>query len=319
MRFACERMPHTGFVPHISCGAVTAHHQRTDHIVRGYIDAGSRAGGRPRLPELLIRIVCGAAASLTLASIALTDAYAQSVAPTPPRWKRTAEANGTLIYGAASQRLFSAAVGAAHSDSQYELSFNAMTAYGDSRDITTGSRQITVRNSRISTSYDLHPHDRLSPFAFGSAETNYQQRYRSRLSLGAGAKLIVWRPDSVVNGFVQDASMSLAVLAEATRAMPDASARVREAAGNHTRWSLRVRYRKRLNDTIRFSHVTLYQPTVDRLSSYTLESVTELAIPLGERLQFTVSHRERLDSEAVKRGAASIQDGQLLFGLRATF
>lgn len=252
-------------------------------------------------------------------SLLVSAASVNAQAPAASRWKGSVEANGSLLYGAANQRLVSGGLGVGRADRQYELRFDAITAYGDTRDAETGRRQLTARNSRVSSSYDLHPHDRVSPFAFGSAETNYQQRIRSRLSLGVGAKLTIWRPDSVIGGFVQDASVSLAVLGEATRALANAPATTGAAVGNHARWSLRARYRRRIGENVRFTHVTLYQPTVDRFTSYTLEAVTELAVPLRSALQLTLSHRERLDSEAKRRGAPSIEDGQLLFGVRATF
>ncbi|MEP6765801.1 MAG: DUF481 domain-containing protein, partial [Gemmatimonadaceae bacterium] len=163
------------------------------------------------------------------------------------------------------------------------------------------------------------PHERLSPFALVSAESNYQQRYASRVAAGAGAKLTIWRPDSVIGGFVQDASVSLAALGEDTRALRGASLPAGAGTGQRARWSLRLRYRKRINESIRFSHLTLYQPTINHVNQYTLESVTELAVPLRTKFQFTVAHRERLDSQAKARGAASIQDGQVVFGIRANF
>lgn len=265
-----------------------------------------------------------ARSTAVLASILTAGAaIAQQPAPAPaaPRtpWRGSVEANGTILYGAANQRVFSGGAGAARIDPGYELRFDLNGSYGDSRNQNTGVRSVIARNARLSSAFDLHPHDKVSPFAFASAESNYQQRYRSRVSAGVGAKYTLWRPDSVVGGFVQDASISLAVLGESTRLLPDAPASSKATAGERARWSLRLRYRKRINENIRFSHVTLYQPTTNAPEKYTLDALTELAIPLRTKLQLTIAHRERLDSEAVKRGAPSIRDGQLVFGLRATF
>lgn len=239
--------------------------------------------------------------------------------PAPVHWKGSVDAHGTMLYGAASQRVFGVAVGALRADKQFELRFDALSAYGDTKDQTTGVRSITVRNSRFGSNFDWHPHARLSPFALFSAESNFQQRYASRVAAGVGAKLTIWRPDSVIGGFVQDASVSLAVLTEGTRALHGASLSAGAGTGTRARWSLRLRYRKRINESIRFSHLTLYQPTTNHVGQYTLESVTELAVPLRTKLQFTIAHRERLDSEAKLRGATSIRDGQLVIGIRATF
>lgn len=243
-----------------------------------------------------------------------------SAAPPPAvRWHGSAESSGTILYGAANQRVFAGAVGSSRIHPEYELRFDFSGSYGDSRNQDTGVRSVIARNARLSSSFDLHPHDRTSPFSFASVESSYQQRYSSRVSLGVGAKQTFWRPDSVVDGFVQDASLSLAVLAEETRLIAGASPERQRAAGRRVRWSLRARYRKRINGSIRFSHQTLYQPAVNGLNRYTLDAVTELAVPLRSKLQLTIAHRERLDSEAVKRGAPSIRDGQVVFGVRVTF
>jgi len=237
----------------------------------------------------------------------------------PTRWRGSVEANGTILYGSASQRMFTGGIGTAYIDPEYELRIDLQGGYGDSRNQDTGVRRVIARNMRLSSAHDLHPHDRTSTFALASAEANYQQRYKSRLSGGFGAKQTFWRPDSVVHGFVQDASLSLAVLAENTQLLDGAPASSKASAGSRARYSLRARFRKRLNRDIRFSHLTLYQPTTNNLGRYTLDALTELAVPLRSKLQLTITHRERLDSEAVKRGAPSIRDGQLVFGLRATF
>lgn len=241
--------------------------------------------------------------------------------PAPPatHWRGSVDANGTILYGAANQRVFTGGIGTSRMDPEYEFRADLQGGYGDSRDQNTGIRSVIARNVRLSSAYDLHPHDRTSPFTFASAESNYQQRYKSRVAGGMGAKQTFWRPDSVVDGFVQDLSLSLAILGENTKLLDDAPEASKATAGSRVRYSLRARFRKRINQNLRFSHITLYQPTANNLDRYTLDATTELAIPFRTKLQFTIAHRERLDSEAVKRGAPSIRDGQVVFGLRATF
>ncbi len=224
-----------------------------------------------------------------------------------------------MVYGAASQRVLAAGANASRIAPDYELRFDLQGSYGDSRNQDTGTRSVIARNLRFGSAYDFHPHDRTSPFSLASAESNYQQRYRSRVSGGVGVKQTLWRPDSVVGGFVQDASLSLAVLAENTQLLAGAPASSRATVGSRARYSMRARLRKRLGRDVRFTHVTLYQPSTNNLDHYTLDATTELAVPLRSKLQLTITHRERLDSEAVRRGALSIRDGQLVFGLRVTF
>ncbi|MEP6832021.1 MAG: DUF481 domain-containing protein [Gemmatimonas sp.] len=269
----------------------------------------------------MIRVAVGLGAISGTLGAQEAPVPATSAPPARPttHWRATVDASGTILYGAANQRTLNAGVGTTRLDPEYEIRLDLQSGYGDSRNQDTGVRSVIARNVRLSGAYDLHPHDRTSPFALVSAESNYQQRYKSRVSGGIGAKQTFWRPDSVINGFVQDASVSLAVLAENTRLLADAPDVSRETAGSRARYSLRARFRKRIGHDVRFTHITLYQPTTNNLGRYTLDAVTELAVPLRTRLQFTISHRERLDSEAVKRGAPSIRDGQVVFGLRATF
>lgn len=264
------------------------------------------------------------AAAAFLFTVPAAQTFAQT-APTPPpavpptQWHGSVETSGTIQYGAANQRVFAGGASASRLDPEYELRFDLQTGYGDARNQKTGVRSVIARNARVGSAFDLHPHDKVSPFTFASAESNFQQRYKSRVAAGVGAKYTLWRPDSVVGGFVQDLSVSLAALGENTTLLHDAPAASKASAGKRARWSLRLRFRKRINENIRFSHVTLYQPTTNAPGRYTLDATTELAVPLRNRFQLTIAHRERLDSEAVKRGAPSIRDGQVVFGVRATF
>ncbi|MEO7362067.1 MAG: hypothetical protein ABI120_17180, partial [Gemmatimonadaceae bacterium] len=114
----------------------------------------------------------------------------------PTRWRGSVEANGTILYGSASQRMFTGGIGTAYIDPEYEVRFDLQGGYGDSRNQDTGVRRVIARNVRLSSAHDLHPHDRTSTFALASAEANYQQRYKSRVSGGFGAKQTFWRPDT---------------------------------------------------------------------------------------------------------------------------
>ena len=265
-----------------------------------------------------VALALGALCATRSASAQDVQAVAPPAKPPTP-WHGSADISGTVLYGAASQRIFAGALGTSRIDPEYELRFDLGGSYGDSRNQDTRVRSIIARNLRLSTAFDLHPHDRTSPFVFGSAETSFQQRYRLRTSAGVGAKQTFWRRDTVVDGFAEDVSLSAAVLAENTELLADAPASSKASAGSLVRYSLRLRVRKRLNKTVQFSHVTLYQPSARHFERYTLEAVTSVSVPIMAKVRFSVSHRERLDSEAVKRGAPSIRDGQIVFGVSAKF
>jgi len=255
-----------------------------------------------------------------LGATTATTVHAQDTTAT--RWTGTAEANGNLLYGAGSQRVLSGTVVASRIDARAEFRAEVQGSYGDSRRTDSPIRDVIVRTSNARASLDIRPHARVTPFGFLSAGSSLQQRFTRRLNAGVGAKYTFWRVDSGRAGFSEDASLSLALLVEETRALttagvPDATAR--NAAGTRMRWSVRARYRQRLGERMRLSHVTFYQPTTTDLARYTVEANTVLGIPVRDRLDVTITHRERFDSEATRRGAPSNRDGQLLFGIRATF
>jgi hypothetical protein len=225
-------------------------------------------------------------------------------------WSGSAEASANLLFGAARARLAALAAGAARVDSALELRVDAQLTYADSRE-EDGPRHTTARATRLTAGADWRPFARVSPFVFGSAEASLQQRIAGRLSGGAGAKLTLHRTGD------DDVSVSLAVLGERTRALrPDF--RVAPMT-TRTRWSLRARYRRRLSDALRVTHVTFYQPAVNRPGRYTADSNTSLVVAVNGSLSLTATLRDRYDSEARRRGARSNHDGNVLFGARATF
>ena len=86
-----------------------------------------------------------------------------------------------------------------------------------------------------------------------------------------------------------------------------------------SRTSLRARTRQKLTDAVRFSHTTFYQPSVERMGRFTVNSTTALAASLTSAVALTITFQDTYDSEARGRGARSNNDGQLLFGIRAGF
>lgn len=251
---------------------------------------------------------------------AQADAAPEAPPAPRPRWRTNAELNGNILFGAASQRLVGSLLSVARADTAFSLRAEFQMAYGESRD-ATGDRRVAARTFRLSTGADFQPRARLSSFALGELESNFQQRIALRANGGFGAKRTFWQPPSPDPNFAEDASLSLAVLAERIRALDGASTTMLVGGGgNRVRWSLRARWRRRLTSAVRLTHVTLYQPTVDApFARATAESTTSLAVDLREGMALTATLRDRFDSEARRRGARSNHDGQLLFGVRAAF
>lgn len=226
-------------------------------------------------------------------------------------WSGKAEASANIVFGSARSRVLSLATGAGRADSSIEVRGDVLVGYADSRRPDDTRHRVTSRHTRVSFGVDHHPLARFSPFVFGSVATSLQQRFRHRTSGGAGAKLTMHREAG------DDVSASLALLWEQTRALdPDSGV---APIATRIRWSLRVRAGHRFTNGLRLSHVTFYQPAVDRPSRYTADSNTSAALALNERVAFTVTSRNRFDSESRARGARTNLDGELLFGLRTTF
>ncbi len=226
-------------------------------------------------------------------------------------WRTTVEAGANLLFGSAQGRVVSGTVGTSHADSTLELRWDVSLTYADSRD-NDGRRRVTARSWRTTAGADYLPQGRWSPFWFGSAEANYQQRIARRYGNGVGGKLTLRRW-----GEHDDLSVSLATLWEHTNVLhPDPAT---APVSTRVRWSLRFRFRKQLGPSVHVSQVTFYQPAVDALGTYTADFNTVLAVNVTTAVALTVTLRDRYDSEARSRGASSNNDGQFLFGVKAGF
>jgi len=229
-----------------------------------------------------------------------------------PAWDGAVDASGNVLFGNASDHLLSARLQVGRADSTLEIRTDARFSYAASR-VGRDERRVTGRTALMSLGIDYHPLHRCSPFWFGSIESSLQQQIARRVATGAGAKLTFHRRDA------DEASVSLALLGEQTRARRVVEGEEIRGAAWRTRWSLRARARKQLTTMLRATHVTLYQPAVDRIDRYTIVSTSTLAAALTSTVAFTVTIHDTYDSEARSRGAVSNNDGQLLFGVRAEF
>jgi hypothetical protein len=214
-------------------------------------------------------------------------------------------------YGAAHARVVATELGVSRTDSTVAVRTDLQLGYADDRD-ENESWHVTARAIRASLAVDYRPFARYSPFAFGSIESSLQARIARRYNVGLGAKLTLLRQGR------DDLSVSLALLEERTRALPQG-----DGAGDVTgrrRWSLRFRYRRQLTPSIYASQVTFYQPVVNEISDrYIVDANTSVEATLTSLLSLTTTLRHRYDREARGRGAPSNTDGHLLIGARARF
>jgi hypothetical protein len=253
------------------------------------------------------RGVVAAAAVLVVSSSTATPLTGQQLG-----WSGAVEANGSLFFGNVRDRLVAARVHAAKADSTLEIRADARWTYSDaSRE--GEERRVSGRTAFASLGADYKPFARYSPFWFGAIESSLQQRIDQRLSTGVGTKLTFYRQKS------NDASVSLAVLAERTRPRPDPASAEPAEVTRRRRWSLRGRVRQALTDAITLSHTTFYQPALTRANRFTVNSTTALAAKMTTKVSFTMTLVDVYDSEARARGAREYNDGQLLFGFKTEF
>jgi len=226
-------------------------------------------------------------------------------------WSGSAEASASILFGNARDRLIAGRLQFGRADSTLEVRTDSRVTYAEATE-EDGGRRVSGRTTFASLATDYRPFARWSPFWFGSFESSFQQRIDQRWSTGAGAKYTIHSTKD------EEVSLSLALLAERTvprldPAAPDTGSDWR------ARWSLRARGRRQITKTARFSHTTFYQPRVDDLSHYTINSTTTLAASLTPKTSLTITFHDSYDSDARARGARSNNDGQLLFGLSAAF
>lgn len=277
-----------------------------------------RRADAPSVAALLALAACGAPALVPRAAAAQQGDVPQ--ADTASRWRGTARLDGNVLFGAARQRLVATTVAAGRNTGRWSLRGDATGSYADARDADDDApRRVVARNGRVFAALDHDPRSWTSSFVFTGLESSLQQRIASRVTGGAGVKVVAWRGPRD-----DEVSTSLALLAERTRArrepgQPAGGTDAARGEGNRVRWSLRARWRRQLTPTLRVSHVTFYQPTVNAVQRYTVETTTTIASPLRRGLDLTGTLLDRYDSEARRRGARSNHDGQLLFGLRASF
>jgi hypothetical protein len=245
--------------------------------------------------------------ALLLALVPTAPGLAQE---TPIVWERTVQAHGTLLFGNTEQRILGSRASLSRADARAEVSLDLQSVYGETKD-AEGRRAVTKRLWLGSLTADLDPPATTSPFVFLTAESNLEKRIGERYSAGAGAKRTFIRDDR------REASLSVALLEE--RTVPLAGGAVPVAATRLTRWSARGRVRHHWPDRVRFSHVTFWQPSVASMASFLVRSTTELEYLLNDAVAMTTTFIDNYDSEAVRRGARTYNDGQLVFGIRASW
>ena len=219
-----------------------------------------------------------------------------------------AEANANLSYGNVEQTTTLSRLGLSSVDSTLELSTDGFFTYGETR--VDGVPSVNKRSWGGSINADLHPFSRLTPFMLASLESSLEKRIIRRYSGGGGAKLTFVKRDGM------SSDLSLALLAERTVTAPTDTTRTEMV---YARYSARYRLERKLADKVGLTVLTFYRPEFHALHRYTASANVGVTYRLVSALGLKATFVDNYDSEARGRGARSNNDGDILFGLAATF
>jgi hypothetical protein len=219
-----------------------------------------------------------------------------------------AEANASLSFGNVDQSTVLTRLGASTADSTLELSTDGFFTYGETR--VDGVPSVNKRSWGASLNANLHPFSPLTPFMLASIESSLEKRIVRRYSGGGGAKLVFVKRDGL------SSDVSVALLAERTVTAPSDSERVEKV---YARYSARYRFERKVDDRVAFSLITFYRPELDALHRFTSTANIAATYKLAKALALKASFIDNYDSDARGRGARSNNDGDVLFGLVATF
>jgi hypothetical protein len=219
-----------------------------------------------------------------------------------------AEANANLSFGNVDQSTILTRLGAGSVDSTLELTTDGFFTYGETR--VDGIPTVNKRSWGGSLSANLRPFSQLTPFMLASIESSLEKRIVRRYSGGGGAKLTFVKREST------SSDLSLALLAERTITAPSDTERVEKV---YARYSARYQLQRKVDDKLTFSLLTFYRPEFSALRRFTASANVATTYKLAKALGLKASFIDNYDSEARGRGARSNNDGDVLFGLVATF
>ena len=219
-----------------------------------------------------------------------------------------AEANASLSFGNVDQSTMFTRLGASSADSTLELSRGGFFTYGETH--IDGARAVNKRSWGGSLSADLHPFSQLTPFMLASIESSLEKRIIRRYSGGGGAKLVF------VKNAGTSSDVSLALLAERTVTAPSDTQRVEKV---YARYSSRYRLERKVDERVALTLITFYRPEFSAVHRFTTTANIAATYKVAKALALKASFVDNYDSEARGRGARSNNDGDILFGLIATF
>ena len=227
----------------------------------------------------------------------------------PPQWSVEAELGGSVFFGATNQTTLATELGIARESPRFKLENDASFLYGEVSEDEDGST-VNKRSWEVATNLDYQGFSWLNPYVFGKAEASLEKRIRRRYTAGSGAKL------TVLDTEVTRLDFAGALLVEQTLSAEEGD----EENVWLARWTGQAQFRRGFSqDRAVFEARVDYNPKFRQLENFTFHAVSSLAFRLTEVVSLKVSVRDNFDSGAKERGAASNNDGRVLFSVLAAF
>jgi hypothetical protein len=240
-----------------------------------------------------------------------TNSQAVDAGPPPAEWSVEAELGGSVFFGATEQTTVATEIGVVRESPRFQLKNDASFLYGEASEKEAGS-SVNKRSWEVATNLDYRGFSWLNPYVFGSAQASLEKRIQRRYTAGSGAKLTVLDTD------VSRLDFAGALLVEKTLSMEEGDEDEDEVW--LARWTGQAEYRRSFSqERAVFEARVDYNPKFRQLENFTFHAVSSLAFRLTEIVRLKVSVRDNFDSGAEDRGAASNNDGQVLFSVLAAF
>ena len=226
------------------------------------------------------------------------------------QWRLEGELGASVFFGNRDQTTLTSRAQVERADSSYEFSIKADFAYGEATD-DVGAAFVNKRSWSVGSNVDYHPFSRVNPFIFGTVQSSYEKKIDLRYDAGAGGKITVLRNSTSRVDFRG------ALLVEKTMSADQNGGGEDETLA---RLSGVLRIRRTLGEgRITFNSETSYQPVLEELSDFTVESENSIAFQLSDVISLKLSLVDKYDSGAKDRGARTNNDGQLFFSVLSSF
>jgi hypothetical protein len=227
----------------------------------------------------------------------------------PPDWTIESEVGASVFFGATDQTTVATELSMNRDSENFELQGDFSFLYGEATD-DEGASSVNKRSWKLGGNLDYQGFSWVNPYVFGSALTSLEKKIRRRYKVGGGAKL------TLLDSEVSRLDFAAAVLAEQTVSSEETD----ETPIWLGRWTGALKYRRSFSgEKAVFEAGVDYNPKFQQLNNFTVEAQSSLAFRLSEIVSLKVSVQDNFDKQAKDRGAASNNDGQLLFSVLAAF